>query len=55
MSDTTEPRTTLAQIRSLNGLGVACAEAQADGVPCPGADCDCEECGRGEGLGKSEP
>lgn len=34
-------------IRALptSGLGTRCAEAQADGVPCPEM-CDCETCGR---------
>lgn len=29
-----------------SGLGVACSEAQADGVPCPEAGCDCKDCER---------
>ncbi len=29
--------------RTTAGLGTRCAEAQADGVPCP-ALCDCETC-----------
>jgi len=28
------------------GLGTACAEAQADGVPCSESTGDCERCGR---------
>ena len=32
--------------REPNGLGVLCAEAQADGVPCPDVNCDCEHCSR---------
>ncbi len=30
-----------------SGLGAACAEAQADGVPCSAPDRDCEHCERG--------
>ncbi len=30
-----------------SGLGAACAEAQADGVPCGAPDRDCERCERG--------
>ena len=32
--------------RAASGLGVACAEAQADGVPCTAPDCDCGSCER---------
>jgi len=32
--------------RAASGLGVACAEAQADGVPCSTPDCDCGDCER---------
>jgi len=30
--------------RQPNELGVRCSESQADGVPCPGPDCRCDEC-----------
>lgn len=30
-----------------SGLGAACAEAQADGVPCSAPDCECASCERG--------
>ncbi len=30
-----------------SGLGVACAEAQADGVPCSAPDRECTSCERG--------
>ncbi len=29
-----------------SGLGVPCAEAQADGVPCDEVDADCTDCDR---------
>jgi hypothetical protein len=32
--------------RSSSGLGVGCAEAQADGVPCPDPARDCDHCER---------
>lgn len=32
--------------RAPNEFGVRCGESQADGIPCPGPDCDCEECQR---------
>ena len=34
------------QRRSTSGLGVGCAEAQADGVPCPDPARDCDHCER---------
>lgn len=34
------------QRRSTSGLGVACADAQADGVPCPDPARDCDRCER---------
>ncbi len=27
-------------------LGTRCCESQADGVPCPESDCDCDQCAR---------
>ena len=32
--------------RRVSGLGVACADAQADGVPCEAANGDCATCQR---------
>jgi hypothetical protein len=32
--------------RERNALGTRCAESQADGVPCPGKDCECDDCAR---------
>lgn len=40
-------RTGILERRAESGLGVACAEAQADGVPCATPDGDCGSCERG--------
>ncbi len=32
--------------RERGPLGTRCCESQADGVPCPGPDCDCDLCAR---------
>lgn len=32
--------------REPNAFGVRCGESQADGIPCPGPDCDCDDCQR---------
>ncbi len=34
----------IAQRRAESGLGVGCAEAQADGVPCEDLSRDCDHC-----------
>jgi len=41
----------LAPGRRPNGLGAACAEAQADGVPCGDVQKSCSECARNEQRG----
>ncbi len=33
-------------LREPNAFGVRCGESQADGIPCPGPDCDCDDCQR---------
>jgi hypothetical protein len=32
--------------REPNDFGVRCGESQADGIPCPGPDCGCDDCQR---------
>lgn len=32
--------------REPNAFGARCGESQADGVPCPGPHCDCDDCQR---------
>ncbi len=44
---TRNPRQGILQRCADSGLGVACAEAQADGVPCPAPESDCASCERG--------
>ncbi len=36
----------IAERRAQSGLGVGCAEAQADGVPCDEPAGDCDHCAR---------
>ncbi len=38
-----------------SGLGVACAEAQADGVPCNALDRECTSCERGAAAVVAQP
>lgn len=39
-------RKAIQERRSASGLGVGCTEAQADGVPCPEPDRDCDNCAK---------
>lgn len=32
--------------REPNEFGVRCGESQADGIPCPGPECRCDDCQR---------
>jgi len=38
-----------------SGLGVLCSEAQADGIPCPELDFDCEHCENADWKDDTEP
>lgn len=37
-------RNAILERRRVSGLGTGCTDAQADGVPCPEQDRDCEKC-----------
>lgn len=37
-----------------SGLGVLCADAQADGVPCPDQGKECEQCERAVARGRRD-
>lgn len=41
--------------REPNAFGVRCGESQADGVPCPGPQCDCDDCRRAYEVMPSSP
>ncbi len=48
-------RSGILERRAESGLGVACAEAQADGVPCSTPDGDCGSCERGAAAVTAQP
>lgn len=50
----TIPRT-IAERRAQSGLGVGCAEAQADGVPCDDPTGDCDHCAKAGEAAKASP
>lgn len=53
---TRDPKAAIRERKSASGLGVGCAEAQADGVPCEEIARDCEECERaGKALAAVRP
>jgi hypothetical protein len=45
-SGTQTVRKAIQERRRTSGLGVGCTEAQADGVPCPDLNRDCDRCDR---------
>jgi hypothetical protein len=50
-----ESRLPFAGLPAVSGLGVACREAQADGVPCDHVAANCTDCARAAGTAIPAP